>query len=82
MPAATRVYDCDHLSCLTINLRLSITTYPIPIHYMYVLHTGLRSVPHDRSVDDSAQSHIRQLYLLQRLEEGAARSSIVLCEIF
>ena len=38
--------------------------------------TGLRSVSHDRSVDDSAQSLFRQLHLLQGLEEGGVQSDI------
>ena len=38
--------------------------------------TGLRSVPHDRSVDDSAESLFRQLHLLQGLEEGGVQSDI------
>jgi hypothetical protein len=33
--------------------------------------TGVRSISHDCSVDDSPQSLIRQLHLLQWIEKGA-----------
>jgi hypothetical protein len=51
------------------------TRLPVAVPALISL-TGLRSVSHDRSVDDSAESLFRQLHLLQGLEEGGVQSDI------
>jgi hypothetical protein len=61
-------------------------TFPTPLLPVSVTAlislTGVRNISHDCSVDDSTQSHIRQLHLLQWIEEGAVWFSLILLEKF
>ena len=65
---------------LSLPYLLSINSFPsprLPVAVPALISlTGLRSVSHDRSVDDSAQSLFRQLHFLQGFEEGGVQSDI------